>query len=155
MLDHNQVLVSAESLNATKIPEYAKWICIPHLRCWKDVQTRGRTDEIYLERSSEKDRGFYTIVPSSITDLAEGRVSRFEDIFRELRKVNQRKLARKPTISFKCGSKGRNNELIGCVNKENSSGSGNASFPVTTWSSLFKDRRFSGSDSSSTPAAVH
>jgi len=59
MLDHSQVLVSAESLNATKIPEYAKWICIPHLRCWKDVQTRGRTDEIYLERSSEK--GMVTI----------------------------------------------------------------------------------------------
>jgi hypothetical protein len=59
MLDHNQVLVSAESLNATKVPEYAKWICIPRLRCWKDVQTRGRTDEIYLEGSSEK--GMITI----------------------------------------------------------------------------------------------
>jgi hypothetical protein len=91
---------------AERVPEHARWICIPltQLLSWKDVQNRGK-DEITMvpgndsfqgkklnlehkELSSQVaidralDRSFY----GTASNPTMPRASRFEDIFEQMRK---------------------------------------------------------------------
>ncbi|PMD23324.1 hypothetical protein NA56DRAFT_657374 [Hyaloscypha hepaticicola] len=89
---------------AERVPEHARWICIPltQLLSWKDVQNRGkdaicRVPGNHSFQDHAFDRSFYAIAPNWTVP----RISRFEDTFEQMRKQVQLKHRSAPSrISF-------------------------------------------------------
>jgi hypothetical protein len=111
-----RALSSVKNRIAERVPEHARWICIPltQLLSWKDVQNRGK-DEITMVLCNDSfqgkqlnlehkdvssqvvidravDRSFYGTASNPMMP----KVSRFEDIFQQMRKQFQLKHASAP-----------------------------------------------------------
>jgi hypothetical protein len=165
-------LVKARS--AERVREYVGRISAPRLLSWRDVQTRGKDafavsrDNIMHGRALDPDRKHLsslifadrllsTVFPMTASDSTVARVSRFEDIFQQMRKKFQLRHRPAPIqISFSMfGNWVRNKDSMNSTNEDIcSSEPASVSSDISTWSSLFHNPSSSRTNSNASLEAT-